>query len=311
VTPEAHGATLLATGARLGPVHLSVTDVEESRAFWVGAVGLRPVASIGDAVALGVDGRALVVLHPGAAAGVRARRTGLYHLALHLPSRLELARAVARLARLGVPNAPTDHTVSETTYLADPDGHGIELTFETPWRGEFLVTDDGRPAARTSDGRWRSGVDPLDVSSLLAELTPDDDVSAPMPTGTHVGHVHLHVGDLEAAERFYSAVIGFRPLLRMTAFRMIDFALDPPNVPHALAINTWSGAGALPPPADTARLLRATLVLPDDAALDAVRRRLVQAEWPHQVAGGGLEVADPSANPWRLEPISARLVSSG
>lgn len=300
--PDAHGATLLPTGARLGPVHLSVTDVEESRAFWVRAVGLSPVTTFGAAIALGVDARALVVLHPGAAMGVRARRTGLYHLALHLPTRRELARAVARLARLGVPNAPTDHTVSETTYLSDPDGHGIEFTFETPWRGAFLVTEDGRPAARTSDGRWRSGVDPLDVSSLLAELTPDDDVDAPMQSGTHVGHVHLHVGDLEAAERFYAGVIGFRPLLRMTAFRMIDFALEPPNVPHALAINTWSGDRAPPPPPDAARLLRATLLLPDDAALKAVRRRLERAEWPHEVADGGLEVADPSANPWRLEP---------
>ena len=180
-------------------------------AFWTGVLGLvvldgegagagqGPVslgAAAGGPVRLGSaasGGRALVVLHPGAAGPVVPRRTGLYHVALHVPTRQELARVIGRLFTLRYPNSPTDHLVSETTYLSDPDGNGVELTLETPERGEFLPEPIGQMMARTKDGELRSGRDPVDLDSLFGELRPGDDLSAPLVTD-RVHHVHLHVG---------------------------------------------------------------------------------------------------------------------
>ena len=114
-----------------GPVHLDVVDVERSLAFWRDLVGLRRLGD-GDEAQLGVDGEPLLVLHEGAATPVRRGHTGLYHLAIHLPTEREYARVLARLIASGHPIAPTDHVMSKAVYLDDPDGIGLELTLETP-----------------------------------------------------------------------------------------------------------------------------------------------------------------------------------
>src|SRR5690606_11324617 len=123
-----------------------------------------------------------------------------------------------RLFSLRWPNSPTDHLVSETTYLEDPDGNGIELTLETPHRGSFRSTPDGGFQAVTSDGEVRSGRDPVDLESLFAELSAGDDIAAPLATH-RVHHVHLHVADLEREAAFYRDLIGFRQQMHVPAFQ--------------------------------------------------------------------------------------------
>lgn len=201
---------LLPTDSRLGPVHLGVTDMARALAVWTGVLGLGLVREDANEVALGADGRKLVVLHADASAQVAARHTGLYHLAIHFKSRKEFARTIARLFARQYPNSPTDHTVTETTYLWDPDGNGIELTHETPERGEFIMLD-GIPQARTADGKMRSMTEPLDLDSVLSELTGKDDLDPPISGGIRIGHVHLHVKDLDESFAFYRDLIGFRP----------------------------------------------------------------------------------------------------
>src|SRR5690606_37414155 len=169
---------ILPPGTRLGEVHLAVTSREPALAFWTGVLGLerleeadaQDAGDVNEPVALGSpasNGKPLVVLHPGASGPVVPRRTGLYHVALHIPTRKELARVIGRLITLRYPNSPTDHLVSETTYLSDPDGNGIELTLETPDRGEFLPEPIGQMMARTKSGELHSGREAVDLESLF------------------------------------------------------------------------------------------------------------------------------------------------
>jgi catechol 2,3-dioxygenase len=284
----------LPRGTRLGPVHLGVTDELRAVDFWTRILGLSVVDRSTGGVAVGAGGRGLVVLHPGAASKVARGHTGLYHVALHFTERREFARALARLFAHRYPHSPTDHLVTETTYVWDPDGNGVEFTFETPERGALVIVN-GQYAGRTPDGRVTSGRDPLDLDSVFSELTSQDDPDAPIPGGLRVGHVHLHVPHLADALRFYTDVIGFKPLLHMPAIGMADANVDD-GVPHTIALNTWAGVGAPPPPADAAGLRHFTLELPDKAGVSALAARLQQAKWPVEATDDGLHVRDPGTN---------------
>ena len=139
----------------------------------------------------------------------------------------------------------------------------------------------------------------MDLDSLFGELTPTDRLDLPLPAGTRVGHVHVHVADLDAAMRFYGEVIGFRPLMLNRRFRMGDVTLDYP--PHIVAFNTWAGEGARQPPPDSAGLRWFTIDLPDEAALAEVKARLATAGAPANAVDGAIETADPSGNRIRLQ----------
>ena len=117
-----------------GAVHLHVTDGGRALGFWHDIVGLSVLESAGEELRLGVDGRELVVLHPGAERGVVPGHSGLYHVAIHLHDETELGRVLWRLIVAGYPQSPTDHTMSKSTYLSDPYGLGLELVLETPER---------------------------------------------------------------------------------------------------------------------------------------------------------------------------------
>jgi catechol 2,3-dioxygenase len=293
--PETPATQLLPGATRLGAVHIGVTDGERAMAFWTQYVGLTLLAEDETTIYLGAGDQELVVLHPGASSAVVPRRTGLYHLALHLPTRKDLARVVARLFALRYPNSPTDHTVTETTYLSDPDGNGIELTFETPERGEFVIVN-GRYMARMADGQVREGNAAVDLNSLFRELSDTDDLTAPMPEGTRIGHVHLHVADLDAADAFYRNVIGFAPFMTMPSIQMADYGLSTTRAPHALALNTWQGRGALPAPGGASGLRYYTIEVPVTADVDTVAERLRQATWTFEPIADGIRLHDPSRN---------------
>ncbi len=292
------GGQRLPHGTRLGPVHLGVTDAARATAFWTATLGLTLLERSSAAIELGADGRPLVVLHADASSPVRRGETGLYHLAIHFTARREFARILARLLTLQHPHAPTDHLVTETTYLWDPDGNGIELTFETPQRGVLLYEGD-QLLARAADGQIRSGRDPLDVAGVLTELRGSEDLMAPI-AGARIGHVHLHVAGLDDARRFYRDVIGLHDIRHMPAVQMSELGIDE-AVPHTLALNTWSGVGAPAPPNARAGLRHVSLELPSRADLDALAARLTAARWPFDRRTGAdeIDLRDPSSNRWR------------
>ena len=297
-TPAAaHGKVLVPDGTHLGPVHVGVTDAERALAVWRDMVGLTVLSRSPDEIVLGAGSAPLIVLHPGAERPVVANTSGLYHVAIHVPTRHDLAVVIARLFQNGFRNSPTDHLVTETTYLWDYDGNGIEMTFETPWRGRFMGDDDGYYAV-TPEGKWHSGREPVDLESLFAELTPGENLAVPLPAGTRIGHVHLHVGDLAKAMAFYADAIGFRWQMLSRRIRMADVALDYP--PHIMAFNTWAGEGAPQPPPGSAGLRWFTIVVPSAAARDEMRARLAAASAPVTAVGDALEATDPAGNRVRL-----------
>jgi catechol 2,3-dioxygenase len=294
----------LATGlvpdsTRLGPVHIAVTDAERALSVWRDLVGLSVLERDDKTIALGAGGAPLIVLETGAKRPVVPHTAGLYHVAIHVPTRKDLAIVIARLFARQFRNSPTDHLVTETTYLWDLDGNGIEMTFETPWRGT-LITDGLGFRGVTKDGKAHSGREPVDLDSLFAELRQDENLDVPLPAGTRIGHIHLHVADLEGAMIFYSDVLGFRHQMLSPNFRMGDVTVDYP--PHIIAWNTWAGEGAKQPPPDSAGLRRFTIRMPDAKSLAEMHARLGAANVPvANLGNSGIETTDPSGNRIRID----------
>ncbi|HEY0035464.1 MAG TPA: VOC family protein [Longimicrobium sp.] len=276
--------------ATLGPVHLDVVDGVRSVGFWRDVVGLHLREQDDSGVELGTEGETLLVLHPGATVPVRRGFSGLYHVALHLPDEPEFARVLARLIERRWPIAPTDHVMSKALYLDDPDGIGLELALETPERRRSVQMVDGGIVVIDAEGRRRGPTEPLDVEQVLSQL-PDTDVERAVPPGTTVGHIHLHVGDLEAARRFYGDELGFRAQTYLPQMRIADFDAGGP-FPHRLALNVWQGAGAPQRPAGTAGLRYYAIRFDTPARLEAVLERLPNA----QRQAEGAWVTDPAGN---------------
>ncbi len=212
-------------------MHIAVTDGDRALAVWRDLVGLTAIGRQNGEIRLGAAGRTLIVLEPGAERPAVKNTSGLYAVALHMPARRDLALVAARLLSARFPNSPTDHLVSEAVYLSDADGNGIEMTFETPWRGTFKSNGDSFYAL-TTDGRRHSGRAAIDLPELFAELKEGDALHVPLPAGTRVGHVHLDVADVGKAAAFYGEAVGFEPLMLNQRVRMGDVGIgyQPPAI---------------------------------------------------------------------------------
>jgi catechol 2,3-dioxygenase len=290
---KVRSAPALPLTTALGPVHIGVTDRARALAIWRDVVGLELIGEAGNELRLGVAGKALIVLETGAVRPVVQHTTGLYHVAIHVPKRTDMAQFAIRALQRDVRIAPTDHLVSEAIYLWDLDGNGIEITFETPWRGTLGDPESGSYAT-TTDGRQHSGREPIDLQQMLDELGPNPALEATMPPGTRIGHVHLHVNDLHSAMEFYRDGLGFGGLFIIKSFGMGDVGLG--YAPHAIAFNIWAGPNASPAPPGSAGLRWFNIVLPDRATLDDVRARLAGHNYAFDEIGGGIEARDPSGN---------------
>ena len=272
----------LPADTRLGAIRLRGADVERLRTFYEETIGLRATDGDDGVVALGVDGAPLVELvHEPGAPPRPPRSTGLFHLALLVPARADLARALRRVVASGRRlTGASDHLVSEALYLTDPEGNGIELYRDRP-REEW-------PSA---DGVLQMDTLPLDLQSLLTEIG-EDEPDPGMPVGTTLGHVHLQVGDLAAAERFWADALGFDVTVRGYPGALFVSA---GSYHHHVGLNTWAGVGAPPPPAGALGLVRFEVVLPDEASVeDAATRLEGVATVDHD--GGGVLAVDPSGN---------------
>jgi catechol 2,3-dioxygenase len=290
---QVRSAPLLPAATTLGPVRIAVTSRENALSIWRDVVGLELIAETPETLDLGVAGKVLIVLELGAARPVVQKTTGLYHVAIHVPTRADLAQFVVRAFQRRVRISPTDHLVSEAVYLWDADGNGIEITFETPWRGTLGDPDSGAYAT-TTDGKPHSGREAIDVDDLLGELGPAPLLQQSMPPGTRIGHVHVHVTSLDDAMRFYRDGLGFGGLFIIRSFGMGDVGLG--YTPHAIAFNLWAGPDARPAPADAAGLRWFAVVVPDAKTLDEVRGRLDALGVAVTETNEGIEVRDPSDN---------------
>jgi catechol 2,3-dioxygenase len=280
MTQLAPEPTKLAPDTRLGAVELAVTDLDRSVSFYEDAIGLRLNRREHGRAALGAGGEDLLVLVEEPGARPAGRHAGLYHFALLHPSRLELARAAARLAATRTPiQGASDHGISEAIYLPDPDGNGIELASDRP--------KEQWPDLSVMSG----GPDPLDLQALV-ELVAEEAPQPYVDPATTVGHVHLHVGDLEASTRFYVDVVGFEIMTYLPSAVFVAAG----GYHHHVGFNTWRGPGVPPAPDDVVGLRHFTVVLRDAAALEALRTRAAQAGVPVEDTGQGPVLRDPSGN---------------
>jgi len=272
----------------VGPVSLTVADLARSLRFYGDVLGLAPAErSNGSALLAAGDTPLLHLVELPGAQPKPARATGLYHFAILLPSRPDLARWLRHVLEVRWPlQGWSDHGVSEAVYLADPDENGIEIYRDRP-RSEWPV----------ANGELQMVTDPLDVRDLLAQA---GDASAPwtMPAGTAMGHVHLHVASIPQAQAFYCDLLGFDLIQRYGPSALFVSA---GGYHHHIGLNTWAGVGASPAPAGSAGLRYFTVVVPDEASLALLVGRLQQAGIAVTPQEGGWQLQDPSGNGIRLE----------
>jgi catechol 2,3-dioxygenase len=278
-TSSIHPAT------RVGPAALAVADLERSLAFYTDALGFALLGREGGRAVLGAGGVPLLVLEEQAGArpfpGYGA--TGLYHFAILAPTRADLGRWLRHWLDQGYPlPGQGDHLVSEALYLSDPDGNGIEIYRDRP-REEWAW----------AGGQVRMATDPVDIAGVLEEGARAGEPWKGLPAGTRLGHMHLQVGDITAAEHFYHDVLGFDVTAKLPGALFVSAG----GYHHHVGLNTWQSRGAPPAPQGTAGLRYYVLELPDEAARASVLARLDAADVPHvQIAGGDVVVRDPWQN---------------
>jgi catechol 2,3-dioxygenase len=270
----------------LGRVQLQVSDLGRSLAFYTEVLGLRVLEDRPTAAVLGAaDDTPLVELHavPGTRPVPPRGRLGLFHFAILLPHREALGRFIAHLSAIGARAGASDHLVSEALYLADPDGLGIEVYSDRPrsaWQHE------GRQLAMATE--------PLDLRSLVQAAGTEP--WAGMPAGTVMGHLHLHVGDIDEASRFYHDALG---LDRVVWNYPGALFLSAGGYHHHLGLNTWAAGAPRAGPRD-ARLLSWEMQLPRAGDVDAALASIAEAGFAVERTDAGGLVRDPWGTVLRL-----------
>ncbi len=267
---------------RLGYVHLTVRDLKRSITFYQNILGFKLHSQDGDTTHLGAGGEDLLVLSENPSALAVRRATGLYHFAILVPSRVNLAQVLKNLAATETPaQGFSDHLVSEAIYLADLDGNGIEVYRDRP-RAEWY----------DAQGNLRMGTDPLNLRNLLGELNGNDQAWTGLDPKTVLGHMHLQIADVQRDEAFYRDVLGFGVMMNMGSASFVSAG----GYHHHIGMNIWNSAGAPPPPLDAVGLRYFTVSVPNHDELGKTVDRV-------RVAGGlvdeteaGLLVRDPSHN---------------
>lgn len=276
-----------------GPVTLSVTDLDCAEAFWTESLGFVPRSAEGPGLALGTPDRTLVVLTPGATDPVAKGHAGMYHVAFRMPSQAEFSRRMRRFLDRGITFSPVDHLMSKALYVSDPDGHGVEIAWETPQRFGRFSDEGGRFAMFDADGRVHSGRERLNVEAELAQADGIDP-ALPLHRDATVAHLHLHVPALDPALNWFAG-LGFARNLHLPDFGMADMGAGAPYT-HRLAMNIWAGPGAKPAPAASARLLSYGLQTPDVATFAGARTRLTEDPQTGDLIG-----TDPAGVTLRLQ----------
>jgi catechol 2,3-dioxygenase len=284
MTQTTADAFRIAEAARIGYVHLRVRNLDRSLAFYLDVLGMRMVSGGGRTATLSANGRGpgLIVLTEKKDATARPPgTTGLFHLAIRLGSRRALALSVRHLQDATWPlEGFADHDVSEAVYLSDPDGNGVEIYRDRP-----------RDTWPFRNGQVEMVTVPLDLDSLMRELTDWPGEWEGIDPSATIGHVHLRVSDLDRSEAFYHGVLG----LDVTQRSMLGARfLSAGGYHHHLGLNTWASENGPRPPADAVGLISFSLFLPDRGLLAALSQRLSGAGAPARADDDGrIRTVDP------------------
>jgi len=275
--------------ATFGAVHLNITNLQRSVLFWKDYIGLKVRNETAEYTELGTEKNTLVVLYPTAKAPFKNGYSGLYHLAIHPSNEGEFARVLARLIAKQYPISPTEHTMSKAIYMKDPDGITVEITLETPERLERLEITNNGARAIDKDGTARNPSAPLDVQAVLKAL-PDNNINRPLADDTKVGHIHMYVSNLEAANDFYLN-LGFIQNMYLPQFGMYDLGAGG-AFGHRIAFNAWQSLNKPQAPEGTAGMRFYTIDFDTPERLKKALQSLPSA----QEQNGGYLVSDPAGN---------------
>ncbi len=269
------------TDTEIGLVSLTVSDLARSLEFYTESLGLKLFLRNGTTAQLGSGQNRFLELVELPGARQYVRTTGLYHMAILVPSRLELARVIQHLAETNTPlGGAADHLVSEALYLADPDENGIEIYRDRP-RSEWTI----------SNGQVEMATNPLDLDGIFDELKGNRVEWRGIAPETRMGHVHLKVARIEDAVNFYCNVLGFQLMAR---FGPAAAFVSAGGYHHHIGMNTWESRGAPPPPPDAVGLRYYTIRLPDAASVDQVTKRVKSAGIPIEQRGEDVLFRDRS-----------------
>jgi len=267
----------------IGRVSLRVADLERSLDFYQRSLGFSLHDRANGRASLGAGGLDLLELVGDPGARQVRGTTGLYHFAVLVPSRTELAFSLRNILETRTPvQGFADHLVSEAIYLPDPDGNGIEIYRDRP-----------RDQWPREGGRLRMATDPLDLDGLLSELEGHNGSWSGLQPDTIIGHMHLHVRDVAEAENFYRDVLGFDLVLRYGPSASF---LSAGGYHHHIGVNTWAGLGAPAPPPDAVGLYWYEIRIPNRDELDRVAEQARQAGYALEERGEGFYLQDPSGN---------------
>ncbi|MFT4048231.1 MAG: VOC family protein [Solirubrobacterales bacterium] len=282
---QGEGRRILPDELRLGAAHLKVADLDRAVAFYSEVIGLQLRERAEGIAYLGAGMDDLIVLHERPDVRRVSRHAGLYHVAIHFPSQLELARVAQRILESRTPiEGASDHGTHEAIYLPDVDGNGLELAWDRQPSEWPNLADITAIAPR-----------PLDMGGLFNLVSSSEPAPGADP-GTFIGHVHLHVGSVADSKVFYRDLLGFDLITEIDTAVFVSAG----GFHHHLAFNTWQGRGAPPAPDDAIGLEFWTIVLPAEDDVAEARERLATGGVATSEVDGGFEAADPSGNRLRV-----------
>ncbi|WP_078381716.1 VOC family protein [Sutcliffiella halmapala] len=274
----------------VGEVVLKVEDLIRSITFYQEMIGFSILEQTGRKATLTADGKTplLTIEQPTEVIQKQPRTTGLYHFALLLPSQADLGRVIQHLIDKRYPiQGASDHLVSEALYLADPDGNGIEIYADRPsttwdWNNKEVVMSS----------------EPLDIQNLLVKA--QGVAFDGLPKATLMGHIHLHVSELEKTEEFYCKGLGFNLVNRYGRQALF---ISTGNYHHHIGLNTWNGQGAPRPAKDSVGLKSFTLIFPNEEARKIRIKQLESLKAIIVEENGFIFTEDPSGNRIRLHIV--------
>jgi len=263
-------------------VRIKVTNLERSLKYYQDIIGFDILEQTSHTAKLTADGKTSILSleQPENVVPKQGRTTGLYHFAILLPKKSDLANIVVHLAEKGIRIGSSDHLVSEALYLFDPDGNEIEIYIDRDpsewiWNGEEVAMT----------------VDPLDFDNLLKNAKTG--ITWKMPEDTIMGHVHLHVADLVKTEEFYVQGLGFEVVNRYGKQALF---LSTAKYHHHVGVNTWNGVGAPQPPENSVGMEFFKLIFPDEEAIKVTLENLQKTGAPVEEENGSYITYDPSGN---------------
>jgi catechol 2,3-dioxygenase len=236
----------------VGHVKIKVENIDRSLKYYQEVIGFQILEQTKTKVKLTTDGKTSVLSleQPENVVPKQRRTTGLYHFALLLPQRSDLASIVNHFRESGIRIGSSDHLVSEALYLSDPDGNGIEI-----------YADRDPSEWNWNNGEVAMAVDPLNFEDLL--LNEKQQEWKGLPAGTVMGHIHLHVSDLQKTEEYYTKGLGFEVVNR---YGLQALFISTGKYHHHIGLNTWNGVGAPTPPVESVGLESFTLIFPKKEA---------------------------------------------